>query len=54
MRTVLEKAMRLQLKKINLRQDNYFRLEGQIKNILHTKDLVNAVMRLHILDTHAH
>ena len=46
--------MRLQLKKINLRQDNFFKLEGQIKSIFHTKESQAAMLRLRIQDTYAH
>ena len=54
LKTIIEKAMKLQLKKMNLRQDNFFKLEGQIKSIFHTKDANTAFLRLRITDTHAH
>ena len=54
LKTIIEKAMKLQLTKMNLRQDNFFKLEGQIKSIFHTKDANTAFLRLRITDTHAH
>ena len=54
LQTIIEKAIKLQIKKINLRQDNFFKLEGQIKNIFHTKESNQAMLRLRIQDTHAH
>ena len=54
LQTIIEKAIRLQLKKIYLRQDNFFKLEGQIKNIFHTREATTAMLRLRIQDTHAH
>ena len=54
LQTIIEKAIKLQIKKINLRQDTFFKLEGQIKNIFHTKDADQAMLRLRVHDTHAH
>ena len=54
LKTIIEKAIHLQLKKINLRQDNFFKLEGNIGNIFHTKRTEAAMLRLRIQDTHAH
>ena len=33
LKKIVEKAIKLQIKKIVLRQDNFFKLEGQIKSI---------------------
>ena len=54
MKTIIEKAIKLQMKKIFFRQDNFFKLEGQIKSIFHTKESNTAMLRLRIQDTHAH
>ena len=54
LKIIVEKAIKLQMKKIALRQDNFFKLEGQIKSIFHTGDVNTAMIRIRITDTHAH
>lgn len=50
----IEKAIQIQFKKIYLRQDNFFKLEGHIKSIFNTQEASTAVLRLRLQDTAIH
>ena len=54
MKTIIQKAINLQHKKLLLYQDNFFRLEGNIKSIFYSKEADIAMLRLQIVDTHAY
>jgi len=50
----IEKAIQIHFKKMYLRQDNFFKLEGNIKSIFHTGEASTAVLRLRLQDTAIH
>ena len=55
LKKIVEKAIKLQIKKIVLRQDNFFKLEGQIKSIFQTtQEFKTAMLRIRVTDTQAH
>ena len=50
----IEKAMQIQYRKMHLRQDNFFKLDGEIKSIFHSKEATTAVLRLRLQDSAIH
>lgn len=51
LKTIIEKAISLHHKKIYLRTDYFFKLEGNIKNIFYCKNTETAMLLLNISDT---
>ena len=52
----ISKAIKMQHKKIYLRQDNFFRIEGHIKRLFNAPDKTCEVanLRLYLTDTRVH
>ena len=46
--------MQIQYRKMHLRQDNFFKLDGEIKSIFHSKEATTAVLRLRLQDSAIH
>ena len=51
----IEKALQIQYRKMMFRQDNFFKLDGEIKSIFYSREGVNtAVLRLRLQDSAIH
>ena len=52
--TIVEKSIKLQCKKINFHQDNFYSLDGHTKSIFYLKEAGKVILKIRLVDTYAH